>query len=103
RRVFEHLPAGGIILLSGWMLGDGRSPALLPILFCIEDIVLGAPDIERSVTTYMEWLAEAGFEGLRHMLYFEPASLLVGRKPVVTRGASISSRGAATTTVCSAL
>jgi hypothetical protein len=46
----------------------------------LEDIVLGAPDVERSVATYSEWLAEAGFQDIGHTMYFEPASLIVGHK-----------------------
>lgn len=80
RRIFQQLPVGGTVLLSGWMLDDDRPQSILPALFCLEDIVLGAPDVERSVATYAEWLAEAGFQDIGHTMYFEPASLIVGHK-----------------------
>ncbi|HYM79864.1 MAG TPA: methyltransferase [Candidatus Limnocylindria bacterium] len=80
-RVFERLPAGGIVLLSGWMLDGNRTGPLVPVLFCLEDILLGAPDVERSTATYAEWLAEAGFAGIEQAMYFEPTRFVVGRKP----------------------
>lgn len=80
RRVHDALPAGGIVMLSGWMLDDDRTGPLLPVLFCLEDINWGAPDVERSTTTYAEWLEGAGFKVTQRGMYLEPASLMVGRK-----------------------
>ena len=81
KRVFAHLPAGGRIVLSGWMLDDDGTGPLLPALFCLEDIVLGAPDVERTTTTYASWLADAGFADIESRRYFDPLEFVTGRKP----------------------
>lgn len=80
REIYERLPDGGAIILSGWILDDGRTSPLIPVLFCLEDISWGAPDVERSAATYERWLAEAGFTEIRREMYCPPTSLIVGRK-----------------------
>jgi SAM-dependent methyltransferase len=84
-RIFGILPPEGIVMLSGWMLNDDESGPLVPVLFCLEDIIRGAPDVERSTATYAGWLAEAGFESIEHIPYFAPTCLMMGRKPTGTR------------------
>ena len=79
-RIFDSLPAGGTLVLSGWMLDDDRPVATLPLLLCMEDIVLGAPDVERSSADYADWLERAGFERIDRARYFEPLSYVVGHK-----------------------
>lgn len=81
KHIFESLPPGGIVVLSGWMLDDDGSGPLLPVMFSLEDILLGAPDVERSAANYGEWLAEAGFERIEQGTYFEPVCFVLGRKP----------------------
>jgi hypothetical protein len=81
-RVFDALAAGGIIVLSGWMTDEsGSRGSLLPLLLSLEDILLNAPDVEHSAVRYADWLRAAGFESVAHAAYFEPASLVIGRKP----------------------
>mgnify|MGYP003694775447 CR=1 FL=1 len=80
-RVFDALPPGGTIAISGWMLDDDEHGPLTATLFSLEDIVHGAPDVERSAATYLEWLAEAGFEPVDRVRYFDPAAVVIGRKP----------------------
>jgi 3-hydroxy-5-methyl-1-naphthoate 3-O-methyltransferase len=80
RRIYELLPEGGAVIVSGWILDDGRASPLVPVLFCLEDITWRAPDVERSASTYAGWLAEAGFVGIEHRAYCPPTSLIVGRK-----------------------
>jgi len=80
-RIFDMLPAGGRVLLSGWMLDDGRTSPLLPVLFCLEDINWGAPDVEHTAATYAAWLQAAGFRDIGRKLYFPPTSVVHGRKP----------------------
>lgn len=80
-RVFEYLPPGGLVVLSGWMLDDDGTGPLLPVLFCLEDIVLDAPDVERSVAQYAGWLARAGFVEIAHGTYFDPTRYVAARKP----------------------
>jgi hypothetical protein len=63
------------------MLGDDGTGPLLPVLFCLEDILLGAPDVERSTSSYAEWLAQTGFREIERTMYPAPVSLVVGRKP----------------------
>lgn len=82
RKIYEQLPEGGAIIISGWILDDGRTSPLLPVLFCLEDISWQAPDIERSVSTYAEWLAAAGFVEIEHRVYYPPTSMIIGRKAV---------------------
>lgn len=53
---------------------------LIPVLFCLEDINRGAPDVERSASTYQRWLGEAGFVEIKHEVYCPPTSMIVGRK-----------------------
>jgi 3-hydroxy-5-methyl-1-naphthoate 3-O-methyltransferase len=80
RRIYERLPAGGTIIISGWILDDTRTGPLIPVLFCLEDINWQAPDVERSASTYAGWLAEAGFVEIEHKRYYPPTGMLVGRK-----------------------
>jgi cyclopropane fatty-acyl-phospholipid synthase-like methyltransferase len=81
RRLFEQLPPGGAVILSGWILDDGRTSPTIPVLFCLQDINWNAPDVERSAGTYMAWLREAGFVGVAHHPLCAPSSMVVGRKP----------------------
>lgn len=81
RRIYEQLPEGGAIIISGWILDDGRTSPLIPVLFCLEDINWQAPDVERSASTYEGWLAEAGFVEIEHKMYCPPNSMIIGRKP----------------------
>lgn len=80
KRIYERLPAGGAILLSGWILDDARTSPLIPVLFCLEDIAWQAPDVERSFATYERWLADAGFQRIERATYCPPTSLIIGRK-----------------------
>lgn len=80
RKLYERLPVGGAVILSGWMLDDSRTEPLIPVLFCLEDINWGAPDVERTAGTYERWLAEAGFVELRREKYYPPTSMIVGWK-----------------------
>jgi 3-hydroxy-5-methyl-1-naphthoate 3-O-methyltransferase len=81
-KLYELLPAGGSCILSGWILDDDRTSPLIPVLFCLEDIIWQAPDVERSASTYMGWLEEAGFVEIEREMYCPPTSMIVGRKPV---------------------
>jgi hypothetical protein len=80
RLLHERLPAGGAVLLSGWILDDDRTGPLLPVLFCLEDINWNAPDVERTASRYAGWLEEAGFTDVRQNLYASPTRLIAGRK-----------------------
>lgn len=80
-RVFEALPPGGGVILSGWILDDTHTGPLLPVLFCLEDIVWRAPDVERSASTYARWLVDAGFAHVERVAYSPPWSAVVARKP----------------------
>lgn len=80
-RIAERLPPGGTIVLSGSMLDDEETGPLASMLFCLEDIALGAPDVERSAASYAGWLARAGFERIERRVYFDSMCAVVGRKP----------------------
>lgn len=81
-QLYELLPGGGACILSGWILDDDRTSPLIPVLFCLEDIIWQAPDVERSAATYRGWLKEAGFVEIEREMYCPPTSMIVGRKPV---------------------
>jgi 3-hydroxy-5-methyl-1-naphthoate 3-O-methyltransferase len=78
--VFERLPEGGAVVLSGWVLDESREGPLVPVLFCLEDIIWQAPDVERSAPTYERWLAEAGFTAIETVAFSPPWTMIVGRK-----------------------
>ena len=80
-RIGDRLPPGGAIVLSGSMLDEREAGPLVSMLFCLEDIALGAPDVERSAASYAGWLARAGFERIEHQVYFDSMCAVVGRKP----------------------
>ena len=82
RKIYERLPEGGAIIISGWILDDSRTSPLIPVLFCLEDINWRAPDVERSASTYAGWLAEAGFVEIERKTYCPPTSMVIGRKSV---------------------
>ena len=79
-RIYEKLPAGGACLLSGWIIDDTHLAPEISVLFCLEDICWGAPDVERSQKTYSNWLAEAGFVNIRCETYLYPTKMLYGFK-----------------------
>lgn len=80
RKLYDLLPDGGAVILSGWILDNSRTSPLIPVLFCLEDICWQAPDVERSASTYERWLAEAGFVEIEREMYCPPTSMIVGRK-----------------------
>lgn len=81
KRIYDRLPPGGVILISGYILDDGCAGPVIPALFCLQDICWNAPDVERDAATYTSWLEEAGFVGAECFAYYPPTSLLVARKP----------------------
>lgn len=80
RRIYERLPDGGAIILSGYILDDTGTSPLIPALFSLQDINWQAPDVERDISTYRGWLEDAGFVDVEHQPYCPPTSLLAGRK-----------------------
>jgi len=80
KRIYDQLPQGGAILLSGWILDDTRTSPLMPVLFCLEDINWQVPDVERAAATYHDWLRDAGFVEIERRMFHEPWSVIVGRK-----------------------
>jgi SAM-dependent methyltransferase len=80
KKLYERLPAGGAIILSGWILDDARASPLIPVLFCLEDISWQSPDVERTAHTYENWLRDAGFTHIERKMYCPPTSMIVGRK-----------------------
>jgi 3-hydroxy-5-methyl-1-naphthoate 3-O-methyltransferase len=75
-KIYEKLPAGGAALVSGWILDEDRTSPEVAVLFCLEDICWNAPDVERTFTTYREWLESANFEEITIKTYFEPTKLI---------------------------
>ncbi len=80
RRIYERLPDGGAIIISGYILDDNREGSWIPSLFCLQDINWQAPDVERDAATYRSWLEAAGFVEIVHQSFCPPTSLLAGRK-----------------------
>ncbi|MDB4929006.1 MAG: O-methyltransferase [Myxococcaceae bacterium] len=81
RRLYEQLPSGGAVILSGWILDEGRTSPTIPVLFCLQDISWNAPDVERSAGNYVGWLRDAGFVDVAHRPLCPPSSMVVGHKP----------------------
>lgn len=78
--IYDQLPTGGVILLSGWILDDARTSPLIPVLFCLEDINWQVPDVERAAAIYKNWLRDAGFVEVERRMFHEPWSVIIGRK-----------------------
>jgi SAM-dependent methyltransferase len=89
-RLHDVLPEGTPLILSGWMLDHSGTAPELAVLFCLEDIVRDAPDVERTADTYAAWLDAAGFSPQRRARYFGPASFLVARRRDAPGGAAAS-------------
>lgn len=80
KRIYERLPHGGAIIISGYILNDQWIGPDIPTLFCLQDIIRRAPDVEREESTYTKWLTDAGFQSIERRVYYEPTSMLIGRK-----------------------
>jgi hypothetical protein len=63
------------------MLDDEETGPLPALLLCLEDIALGAPDVERSGASYADWLERSGFERIERLAYFDSLCAVVGHKP----------------------
>ena len=81
RQLFERLPSGGAVVLSGWMLDDDGGSPLAAVLLCLEDIRFGAPDVERAASVYAGWLEGAGFVAVTQSLYAPPTRFVSGLRP----------------------
>lgn len=80
KRIYEKLPEGGAILISGWVLDENRLSPEISVLFCLEDICWKSPDVERNFEVYKDWLKKAGFEDISIQTYFEPTRLITAYK-----------------------
>jgi predicted O-methyltransferase YrrM len=80
KRIYDRLPVGGAVILSGYILDDGVAGPLIPVLFCLQDIGWEAPDVERDSSTYSGWLEEAGFVEIERKMFCPPTSMIIGRK-----------------------
>jgi SAM-dependent methyltransferase len=80
-RVWERLPPAGTVVLSGAMLDAEETGPLSALLLCLEDIALGAADVERSGASYSDWFQLAGFERIERQMYFDSMCAVVGHKP----------------------
>lgn len=80
QKIYDALPAGGVCLISGWILDDSRVAPEAAVLFCLEDVINEVPDIERTETTYRKWLETAGFTSLKRENYLSPYSYLAAHK-----------------------
>ncbi|HET7251773.1 MAG TPA: methyltransferase [Gemmatimonadales bacterium] len=92
-RIGAYLPPGGCVIVSGWMPGAAEGDGLAPALQSLEDIALGAPDVERPAADYAAWLTEAGFGDVATLAYFPPTSLVMGHKPAARRVAGSLAAG----------
>jgi 3-hydroxy-5-methyl-1-naphthoate 3-O-methyltransferase len=78
--IHHKLPAGGVCLLSGWIIDNSHLAPTISVLFCLEDICWAAPDVERSEKVYAGWMKRAGFTGVKCRTYLEPTKMLYGFK-----------------------
>lgn len=76
KKIYEKLPEGGANLISGWILDETRTAPEVSVLFCLEDICWNAPDVERTFSTYRDWLKDAGFKNVKVKSYYEPTKLV---------------------------
>jgi hypothetical protein len=81
KQIYDKLPSKGVCLLSGWIIDDSHTAPQTSVLFCLEDICWGAPDVERSEGIYTSWLKETGFKKIDCKTYLYPTKMLYGRKP----------------------
>jgi predicted O-methyltransferase YrrM len=79
-KIYEKLSAGGVCILSGWIIDNSHLAPQISVLFCLEDICWNAPDVERDERVYSEWLHEAGFQNIECKTYLEPTKMLCGFK-----------------------
>lgn len=80
KRIYERLPDGGAILISGWILDEDRLSPEISVLFCLEDICWKSPDVERNFGVYKNWLEQAGFRDISIKTYFAPTRLICAYK-----------------------
>ncbi len=80
KRIYEKLPANGVILISGWILDENRLSPEISVLFCLEDICWNSPDVERNFNVYKNRLKETGFKDISIQTYFEPTRLISAYK-----------------------
>jgi SAM-dependent methyltransferase len=80
KQIYDALPAGGVCLISGWILEDTAVAPEAAVLFCLEDIINQVPDVERTESVYRKWLEEAGFKDISGEIYLAPYSYLAAKK-----------------------
>jgi predicted O-methyltransferase YrrM len=80
KKIYDKLPVGGAILISGWILDENRLSPEISVLFCLEDICWNSPDVERNFGVYKNWLEKAGFRDISIQTYFEPTRLICAYK-----------------------
>ena len=79
-RLSEALPAGGVLLVSEWLLdGDQRGP-LAAALMSVNMLVDTSTGRNYSFGEIRALLEAAGFEGLKRRSLYGPASLIVARR-----------------------
>ncbi len=76
KRIYDYLPRGGTLIISGWIVDDNRTTPEIAVLFSLEDVINQVPDVERTETTYRKWLEEAGFKNVKRETYFQPYSYI---------------------------
>jgi hypothetical protein len=80
KRIYDSLPTGGAVVISGWILDDSRTAPEIAVLFCLEDVINQVPDVERTERVYRDWLENAGFKDIRRETYLAPYSFIVAVK-----------------------
>lgn len=80
KKIYDKLPPGGAILISGWILNEDRLSPEISVLFCLEDVCWNSPDVERNLGVYENWLKKAGFRNIASQTYFEPTQLICAVK-----------------------
>lgn len=79
-RIYEKLPENGACLISGWILDEARLSPEISVLFCLEDVCWGSPDVERNFGVYKTWLEAAGFKEISYRTSLEPTRMICARK-----------------------
>lgn len=76
KRIYDYLPNGGAVIISGWIVDDNGTTPEIAVLFSLEDVINQVPDVERTENTYCSWLEDAGFTNISRETYFQPYSYI---------------------------
>ncbi|MEU0564225.1 methyltransferase [Nonomuraea sp. NPDC005983] len=81
QRAYDHLPAGGTLLIYDSMIDDQREESAFGLLMSLNMALLSGAS-EYTMAQGQGWLREAGFQVESPVALNELTTLLIGRKPL---------------------